>query len=216
MSAARRSYPSPDITMHVVEHADPLALQVRSHPWFGSETDPSLRHYDLRERPELIRSALEDFTDWTRYPAIETFYRCMEWLNGPKSTLETNDCAFSGPSPNQMPQFPKALQCSGRVMLLFRDLASNLQERKVHALAEGVARGLASRDEDFQCGVVGATIVPVRFIALPGNAADQTGMQLMLSFWAWGDDEYETLMNLDRTLTNLFAALREVGQGRAA
>ncbi|MFT6143763.1 MAG: hypothetical protein ACJAZO_002810 [Myxococcota bacterium] len=196
--------------MHVVEHADPLALTVRSHPWFGSTSDRSLRHHDLRERPELIRSALEDFTGWTRYPAIETFYQCMEWLNGPASTLETNDCAFTGPATNEMPQFAKALQCSGRVMLLFRDLPHNLDEQRVHVMTQEVARGLASRDNEFQWGVVGATIVPVRFIALPGNDREQLGSQLMLSFWAWGDDEYETLMNLDRTLTNLFAVLRDV------
>ena len=36
------------------------------------------------------------------------------------------------------------------------------------------------------------------------------GSQLMLSFWAWGDDERETMANLDRTLTNVSVVLRRV------
>ena len=33
---------------------------------------------------------------------------------------------------------------------------------------------------------------------------------LMLSFWAWGDDEAETMANLDRVLENLSLALHGV------
>jgi len=32
----------------------------------------------------------------------------------------------------------------------------------------------------------------------------------MLSFWAWGDDEAETMANLDRVLENLSLALHGV------
>ncbi len=196
--------------MYVVEHADPDALSVRSHPWRGSVSDPSHRYYDLRERPELIRTELEDLRGWTRYPAIETFYQLLEWLNGGASFLETNDCAFSGPTPNETAGFSKALQCSGRVMLLFRDLPHNTSTVRVHRLTEAIARALSEHDEGFQWGVVGATIVPVRFTTLPGGEEEQRGSQLMLSFWAWGDDEGEAMVHLERTLANLSAALRGV------
>jgi len=196
--------------MHVVEHSDPDAFSVRSHPWYGSASDPNHRHYDLRQQPELIRSALEELRPWTRYSAIETFYQLLEWLNGPASSLETNDCAFSGPSANETAGFAKALQCSGRVMLLFRDLPQNTDAARVYGLTEAVARALAQEDEGYEWGVIGATIVPVRFTTLPGTEHDQFGSQLMLSFWAWGDDEREVMAHLDRTLTNVSSVLRGV------
>jgi hypothetical protein len=56
--------------------------------------------------------------------------------------------------------------------------------------------------------VIGATVVPVRFTSLPGSPEEQLGSQLMLSFWAWGDDEAETMAHLNRTLVNLSAVLR--------
>ncbi len=196
--------------MYVVEHADPDAFSARSHPWHGSASDPDLCHHDLRQHPELIRSALEDFRPWTRYPAIETFYLLLEWLNGPASILETNDCAFSGPSANEMTEFAKALQCSGRLMLLFRDLPQNTKAARVHGLTQAVAEALAKEDEGYAWGVIGATIVPVRFTTLPGPERDQLGSQLMLSFWAWGDDEEEVMAHLDRTLANVSAVLRGV------
>ncbi|MFT4976092.1 MAG: hypothetical protein ACI8S6_001987 [Myxococcota bacterium] len=196
--------------MHVVEHSDPDAFSARSHPWRGSASDPSHRYCDLKQRPELIRSSLEDFQPWPRHAATETFYRLLERLNGPESILETNDCAFSGPDTNEMAGFDKALQCSGRVMLLFRDLPKNTDTANVYGLTETIARALSQKDEGYQWGVIGATIVPVRFTTLPGTEDDQRGAQLMLSFWAWGDDEPETMANLDRTLTNLSAVLRDV------
>jgi hypothetical protein len=52
------------------------------------------------------------------------------------------------------------------------------------------------------------SIVDVQFTTLPGPPVRQRGQQLMLSFWAWGDDEAQTLGNLDTALGNLRQALR--------
>ncbi len=194
--------------MHVVELSDPAALAVRSHPWSGSLADANHRYLDLRESPALIRTALEDWSGWDQYPAVETFYQLLELLNGPGSTLETNDCAFNGPSTNEHAGFPKALQCSGRLMFLFRELPLNTSSARVHELVNPLARGLSQEDEAFGWGVIGATVVPVRFTGLPGSPEEQLGSQLMLSFWAWGDDEAETMAHLNRTLINLSAVLR--------
>ena len=38
----------------------------------------------------------------------------------------------------------------------------------------------------------------------------------MLSFWAWGDDENETMASLDRTLSNLAGVLRDLSAEIAA
>lgn len=194
--------------MQIVEHSDPSSLTLRSHPWSGSLSDAAHRYYDLRRDPGLIRTALEDLRGWERYPAIETFYRLLESLNGAGSVLETNDCAFEGPAGNEQAGVPKALQCSGRLMLLFRELPHNTVPVRVHSFTQALAHALSSEDEGFEWGVIGVTIVPVRFTALPGTDAAQRGSQLMLSFWAWGDDEADTMANLDRTLAGLGAALR--------
>src|SRR6188474_3242403 len=92
----------------------------RSHPWSDSTLDAGARYHDLSAAPELIRSVLEDFTPFERYPAIEAFYALLERINHPKSSLRSSDCAFSGPEPNQSSQMKGTLQCSGRLMILFR------------------------------------------------------------------------------------------------
>jgi hypothetical protein len=91
--------------MKVYEHNDPDSFILRSHPWIDGESDPAHRYYDFRTSPELIRSSLEDLQAWSTYPATETFYRLLEWLNGAESVFESNDCAFSGASANTSAQF---------------------------------------------------------------------------------------------------------------
>jgi len=193
--------------MQVFEYDDPDSLADRSHPWRGSLADAAHRYHDFRREPGLIRSALEDLRGWEHYPSTETFYRLIELLNGSESALETSDCAFSGPTANESAGFDKALQCSGRLMLLFRELPLNTDTIRVHAFTDSLARGLSREDVGFQWGVVGATIVPVRFTTLPGTREGQRGSQLMLSFWAWGDDEEEAMTNLNRTLAALSSVL---------
>ncbi len=197
--------------MNVFELADPEALALRFHPWHGSVTDPSLRHHDLRRQPELIRTALEDWIPFEHHAAANTFYTLVEWLNGPDSSLETSDCAFNGPAANPTPAVHKAQMCSGRLMILFRDLTQNTAQQPVHALSQALARALSSEDVGFECGACGVTTVPTRFTNAPGSADQQLGPQLMLSLWAWGDDEADTMKNLDRTLVGVSRALRRVG-----
>jgi hypothetical protein len=194
--------------MKVYEHNDPDSLSPRSHPWIDGKSDPTHRYYDFRAKPELIRSSLEDLQEWNSYPATETFYQLLEWLNGSGSVLESNDCAFSGPTTNTSTQSSKRLQCSGRLMILYRDLALNASPEQIHWLTNAAAHALRRTDPAFEWGAIGATIMPVRFTTLPGPPELQAGQQLMLSFWAWGDDELELMTNLDRTFRNVMVVLR--------
>ena len=59
-------------------------------------------------------------------------------------------------------------------------------------------------------GIVGTTIMRTRYVGLPGGTAGPLGYQLMLSFWAWGDTEGETMANLDRVLGHLSEALHAI------
>lgn len=194
--------------MKVYEHNDPDSLRPRSHPWIDGESNPAHRYYDFRAKPELIRSSLEDMREWSSYPAAETFYRLLEWLNGSESVFESNDCALSGATTNTSTQSSKRLQCSGRLMILYRDLALNTAPEQVHWLTNAAAHALIRLDPEFEWGAIGATMMAVRFTTLPGPTELQGGQQLMLSFWAWGEDEREVMTNLDRTLRNMTVVLR--------
>ncbi|HXK18330.1 MAG TPA: hypothetical protein VNG33_11035, partial [Polyangiaceae bacterium] len=57
-------------------------------------------------------------------------------------------------------------------------------------------------------GIIGTTLVPIRYLALPKHA--QLGQQLMLSFWAFGDSEPALMLSLSRLFRNLSRALRKV------
>jgi hypothetical protein len=115
--------------------------------------------------------------EWSAYPATETFYRLLEWLNGSESVFESNDCAFSGAIANTSAQFSKRLQCSGRLMILYRDLALNTSPEQIHWLTNAAAHALRRTDQAFEWGAIGATIMPVRFTTLPGPPELQRGQQ---------------------------------------
>ena len=189
--------------MKTYENREPGSRALRSHPWSTGAADPDHRYYDFRTRPELIPEVLEDFRPWGAYVAVRSFYDLLAWINGPASPFESNDCAFSGPEENADRGFRKRLQCSGRLGLLFRDLRVNTDERAMMRLVEGIHVRLRALDPDFAWGAVGTTRLRVDFLELPEGGAE--GSQVLLSFWAWGDDEPEVFENLARVI----AALRE-------
>lgn len=195
--------------MKTCQYAGP-AFEMRSHPWEDSVSNPDCRYYDLKAMPERIRSSLEDFVPWQDHAAIEDFYALLEELNAPASSLESNDCAFAGPSANEHTGIDKSLQCSGRVMVLFRRLERNTTMGELESLNYQLHLQLNHIDPEFLWGIVGTTMVPVRYLALPKAGGRQRGSQLMISFWAWGDSEAESMLNLGRLMTNLIQALSQV------
>ncbi len=199
--------------MQTVEYAGP-PLPLRSHPWTDAVENSQFRHYDLIHEPALIRTALEDLLPWQDTAAIERFYTLLEWINGRAGIFESNDCEFTGPQPNPYPHVAATQVCSGRIMILFRDLTRNLPTAAMPTFAQQLHGALAPADPNFGRGMISTAIVPVRFLAVPqpsnGTTSSQLGAQLMVSFWAWGDSDDETFINLDRTLQNLSVALRTV------
>lgn len=198
------------LRLKTCEYAGEPFSAPRSHPWTGAASDKTSRYYDLLESPERVRTSLEDFVPWARYAAVEAFYVLLERLNHKKSLLESNDCAFTGPHANQSASTQKALECSGRVMVLFRELERNTAGGHIETLKNELHLALAKLDPNFRSGVIGTTIVPVRFLALPPVDDQQLGTQLMISFWAWGNSEEENMQNLSRLLRNLTNALRKL------
>jgi hypothetical protein len=180
----------------------------RSHPWVDGAADALARYYDFTANPGLIRSSLEDFKGFQRYRAIEDFYALLERINHPKSVFESNDCAFVAPHSSDNGPVKAPLECSGRVMLLYRDVAQNTLKARIAWLKTAFHRQLSQLDPKFTLGIIGTTVVPARYLALPEDA--QLGEQLMLSFWAFGASEPHVMQNLARLFKNLTQALRAV------
>jgi hypothetical protein len=95
-------------------------------------------------------------------------------------------------------------------MILFRALTHNTLAGRVERLKNDLHGALSQLDPSFESGMVGTTLVPVRYLALPEADSQQLGWQLSISFWAWGSSEAESMTSLARTLTNLGHALRKV------
>jgi hypothetical protein len=201
--------------MKTCEYAGVPFEQARAHPWTDATGNPDFRYYDLTAAPEHIRSSLEDFQPWGHYAAIEDFYLLLESLNRPSSVFESNDCAFSGPEANDQPSIAKALKCSGRVMVLFRALERNTLPGNIERLKNQLHHELIELDQQFAWGVIGTTLVPARYLALADHADSQLGCQLMISFWAWGDTEADTMANLKRLFENLSRALANLSASRS-
>jgi hypothetical protein len=195
--------------MRTYQRSDPAGTP-RSHPWTDAAANAEYRYRDFRAEPGLIRTSLEDFVPFAAWPATERFYRLLEWINGDESMVESNDCAFEGPAKNTSAGSTKALESTGRLMILWRDLPLNLVAGNAQWLEATLHRHLNGLDPEFEEGAVGTTIYPVRYVTLPPPPARQAGFQLMISFWAWGDNEAEVMRNLDRAFANIDAALHAI------
>jgi len=186
------------------------AALARSHPWSTSTSDEALRYLDFKASPELIRSTLEDFIPFARYPAIERFYGLIEWLNGASSKVESNDCALSAPEVEREASRMRRVSCSGRLMLLFRDLPRNVSAHDWPTFTERLHLTLEALDRPFELGMIGTTLIPVHYRSLFAQGTEAEGLQLMISFWAWGGTEQVCMTNLARLFTNLSQALRVI------
>lgn len=200
------------------EYAGDVTPLERSHPWSGSSTDPSAQYLDLRATPSLIRTSLEDFVPWSDAPAVQRFYALLEWVNGGSVELESNDCSFSPPARDaHATSSSQAFECSGRLMILFRALGRNVPgDVEWPRFTRSLHEALSSHDRSFELGLIGTTLVPVRYRALASAAGAGEGTQLMVSFWAWGRTEDRCLISLSRVIENLSVALREVASSPSA
>jgi hypothetical protein len=203
-----RGYGHYVLAMRSCEYTGAPFTEPRSHPWIDAVGDARCQYYDLTASPAHIRSSLEDFQPWSRYPAIEDFYALLERLNQKSSAFESNDCAFTGPHADAQPTMPGAFECSGRVMVLFRALRQNTVHERVESLKNKLHNALAQLDPDFLSGMIGTTLIPVRYLMLPERENQQLGSQLMISFWAWGETEADNMTNLRRLFKNLALALQ--------
>ena len=186
--------------------------QGREHPWTVSETDPDIQYYNFKESPELVREKLEDFKPLEAFPAIETFYRLLEFLNGPDSELETNDCVLRAPSANTTNRdvSPKELVVVGRLMVLYRSHFRNVADGNTQRLVDLTMKCLNEVDSGFMDAAIEISLLRTRFIEVPVPPNLQTSSVVVLKFWVWGDTETEVMDNLDRLFQGFEVSFRNL------
>lgn len=178
----------------------------RVHPYNSSDWST---YYDFKKNPELIPEVLEDFKPWAQHRGVQVFYDLLLWLNGNSSRLESNDCAFKGPATNTDTKFPKKMCCSGRLMVFYREILLNVPAGNTDILKDAIRHYLGQLDPDFELGVIGISSMPTDYLDI-SEESQRRGNEVMLTFWAWGDDEKETMANLERLFLALSQCLKFV------
>ena len=165
----------------------------RFHPWTVVAKDARWKYEDFKRHPERIRTHLEDFEPWKHHAGVERFYELLEWLNGPQSAFETNDCGLRPPRlDTNVPEaigFREAIFIYGRLTLFFRDLKSNSAIERIRWLCEGLLR------LDGEAPTVPAVMLvekwPHFFVE-----TRKKGHVVLLEFWVWGESEAAAMENL--------------------
>lgn len=170
----------------------------RTHPWaateYGDEQNGGGRYVDYKEFPDEIPKTLEDFIPFECQQAVQHFYAFMAWINGPDSHLETNDCAFRGPHPNEDSIFQKKMKFDGRVELFARNYMHNVDPNTFCWLQRMLFIYLQLDRPGFRGGLLSMSAKDTTYVALP--AAANQGKRISLIFNAYGNDEPELFENL--------------------
>ncbi len=200
---------------------------VRHHPWTFSETDETNKYLDLRNNVGLIRTSLEDFVPFSSFTSVQQFYSLLEWINGPDSFFESNDCAFRPPMENGQPNLcPKKLVAYGRVMVFLRNVQLNVSPESNAAFSRKgnvdprVPDFTPSRDTEWltrrsleiltrllssnDAVCVGIELVPVLYEGAEGDHESKLGYEVSYKFWGWGDSTDEVFENIGLAVTALF------------
>lgn len=186
---------------------------LRSHPWTAMEDDPSSLYVDFKKNPQLIRSILEDFIVHKKWPFVDRFYSLVEWVNSPKSLLESNDCTFNATQTNVDQQYPYAKKCSARLMILFRDIPENCQQRSIDWLMQNILQAVASGKLGFRAGAICLSQNEICYLAL-GDKPDTGGIgqQLVLTFFAYGKNDKRCYENMEQVIDHAHDVLNKVNK----
>ncbi|TEW55678.1 hypothetical protein E2R68_04670 [Psychromonas sp. RZ22] len=185
--------------------------ELRSHPWTSMESDQSNLYIDFKKNPKLIRKSLEDLIPFKKWEFTESFYSLIEWINTTGSLLESNDCAFNAVEENNDKQYPYAKKCSGRLMILFRDIPENCQQRSINWLMENILHTVVSTKPNFRAGAICLSQNPTCYLEL-GDQPDTGGMgqQVTLTFFAYGKNERRCYESMNEVIKHAHFCLKKV------
>jgi len=199
---------------------------LREHPWTHSLDNPDEQYIDFNAHPELIEESLGSFKPWAGYEGVRQFYELIKWLNGPESRLETNDCRFEGVEVNLYKgEQPKQFVCRGSLMFFYRSLHYNVspesEEWVISRLTSDQAKPLSPGEQiawlrdtchyyldqlnpDFKWGALEISLFTTKYKTLPLPEAAKFGHEVVFKFWAWGDDDEETMANFQELVSTLW------------
>ncbi|MDF2435293.1 MAG: hypothetical protein JWP44_4924 [Mucilaginibacter sp.] len=200
----------------------------RLHPYTGTGANQS-GYIDFKASPEQIASALEDFRPFAHREAVQVFYGLLREINGSDSHFETSDCAFRQPAPHRDAHSQHALCAFARLYILFRTLPLNCSSAHTDWLAGKLLDVLRQIDPTMTAtdGVVALTLTEILHTGLSNgiwldgqfDCPDDDpgfGKHLMLSFFAYGDDEDQAYDNLSRVFRNIGHACGSLSEEIAA
>lgn len=184
----------------------------RSHPWGKTAYDERAGFYsNFIENPQLITEVLEDFKPYESKPAVQTFYSFLEWINGPDSSFETNDCALrDGIIMNNDPLFKFTHKIDGRVEFFLRQQQHNCNKNVATWLMRMSSLYLQVERTNFFNSLIDIQLAPTDFIMLPANQRD--GYRIRLAFNAYGDGELDTWEALNCTFDSILKATKRLNQ----
>jgi hypothetical protein len=187
--------------------------ELRSHPWTSMQSDQSSIYMDFKKNPKQIRNSLEDLLPLKKWEFVETFYSLIEWVNSPVSLLESNDCTFNMAEENVDDQYPYAKKCSARLMILFRDIPENCQQRSIDWLMQNILHSVASTKLGFRSGAICLSQNATCYLEL-GDQADTGGIgqQVVLTFFAYGKNERRCYESMQQVLSHGHNCLKKVNK----
>ena len=184
----------------IAKQIDNSAL--RSHPWTDMVNDSSSQYMDFTTHPKLIRTSLEDLLPFKKWDFVEQFYQLIEYVNSSQSVFESNDSVFNAAEENTDHQYPFAYKSSGRLMILFRDIPENCQDRSIAWLMNQILQLVSTAKPRFKAGAIAISQSPTCYLAL-GDKPDTGGMgyQVTLTFLAYGKNERRCYDNMKEVLS---------------
>lgn len=189
---------------------------LRLHPYDPGGAQQS-GYVDFKVEPEKIPTVLEDFLPYSHYPAVQTFYMLLKYINGPSSFLESCDCALRPPASHSDSNSSLPLSVHGRLFLMYREEGLNCSKEHAEWLCGKLMSILKEIDPELTANeaVIGFTLNPVLHTAISNGEwrADGSfeceesdpahGLHTMLSFWGYGNDEVHAFANLARLFKNI-------------
>jgi hypothetical protein len=187
--------------------------ELRSHPWTSMKNAQSSIYMDFKKNPRLIRNSLEDFLPLKKWAFVESFYSLVEWINSDQSLLESNDCNFNVAEENPDKQYSYAKKCSARLMILFREIPENCQQRSIDWLIQEILHSVASTKLGFRAGAVCLSQNETCYLAL-GDKPDTGGMgqQVVLTFFAYGKNDHRCYESMEQVINHSLSCLKKVSR----
>jgi len=175
------------------------------------ENDKSSIYMDFKNNPTLIRHSLEDFLPFNKWAFVESFYSLIEWINSPLSSLESNDCNFNIAQDNNDHQYPYAKKCSIRLMILFRDIPENCQERSIEWLTQNILQSVATTKLSYKSGAVCISLNDTCYLEL-GDKPDTGGLgqQIVLTFFSYGKNNKRCYESMQQVINHAHNCIKKV------